>query len=268
MARENLAALTLTAPEFGPIASAGLAADASARFDALPLVQEGESKILRELAPGLVAIKFKPTIYSMSANRYESVEGTEALRLSASAILWQVLRDAGLSIGVLDVAHDCYVAPYVDAPPVETIVKAALVGTPVHLYHGITEHRTRDGLPLRIGAQHPAYVRFDWRNPLPHKDECMPLWLANRFIDIEAATETALAAFGALRSFLSKRRIEILDICFFIDASGRTIFGEVSPDCMRCKYLGSDLDKDLWRKGRSRAEVSDGWRQFLDLIAA
>lgn len=267
MTRENMIPEPLTALT-NPITATGLASDASARFDELPLIHEGESKILRELTPGLVAIKLKPTIYSMSANRYESVEGTEALRLSASTILWQVLRDAGLSVAVLDIADDCYVAPHVDAPPIETIVKAALVGTPVHLYRGITDHRTRDGTRLRVGGEHPPYVRFDWRNPLPHKDECLPNWLANRFIDTAAASETAFAAFSALRAFLMKRRIEILDICFFIDTSGHTIFGEISPDCMRCKYLGSDLDKDLWRKGRSKSEVHDGWRQFLDLIAA
>lgn len=50
-------------------------------------------------------------------------------------------------------------------------------------------------------------------------------------------------------------------MCIFIDREGRTIYGEISPDCMRVK-LGLDnpavaesADKDVWRTGGSADEL-------------
>ncbi|MFB6452946.1 hypothetical protein [Bradyrhizobium tunisiense] len=61
----------------------------------------------------------------------------------------------------------------------------------------------------------------------------MPNWLADRFIDTDAARHLALGAFKSLARVLASCEIELLDICFFITAEGDAIFGEVSPDCMR-----------------------------------
>ena len=114
--------------------------------------------------------------------------------------------------------------------------------------------------------RHEPYVRFDWRNPLPYKDECMPVWLANQFIDVEKAEKLALESFNVLQRFLNKRGIDMLDICFFISADGQSVFGEISPDCMRAKYAQDDLDKDLWRKGKAPEMILKRWRAFLDLV--
>ena len=52
-------------------------------------------------------------------------------------------------------------------PPVEVIVKAALVGTPAHIDHGFVGTMDRHGRPFEKGEPHDPYVRFDYRNPLP-----------------------------------------------------------------------------------------------------
>lgn len=235
-------------------------------FDSLPLVIEGESKIVRRLDDGHVMIRLKPTLFSHSANRADVVDGTEQLRLRISAILWKQLADQGVPVGITHVGEDYYVAEEVDAPPIEVVVKGAHVGTPKHLYKGLESKLTRYAGRILPDMRHAPYVRFDWRNPLPDKDECMPIWLADQFIDTAIAEQTALSAFDVLTRFLGERRIELVDICFFITRDGRTVFGEVSPDCMRAKYLADDLDKDLWRRGKDAETIRARWRHFLELV--
>lgn len=235
-------------------------------FDNLPLVIEGESKIVRRIDNGFVMIRLKPTLFSHSANRADVVAGTEQLRLSISAILWKQLANHGVPVGITHVGDDYYVAEEVDAPPIEVVVKGAHVGTPKHLYKGLETKLTRHAGHILPDMRHAPYVRFDWRNPLPDKDECMPIWLADQFIDTAAAERTALSAFEILTRFLGERRIELVDICFFITRDGRSVFGEVSPDCMRAKYLADDLDKDLWRRGKDAQTIRERWRHFLQLV--
>jgi phosphoribosylaminoimidazole-succinocarboxamide synthase len=236
------------------------------RFDAPDLVQEGESKIIRRVDDETLAIRLKPTVYSFTHQRYGEVPGTESLRLKASIILWQKLIDAGIAVPVVAASEACYLCKDVDAPPIEVIVKSFYVGTPKHLYRGLPATPTRHGRFIEVGSRHPPYVRFDWRNPLPDKDECLPAWLADQFIDTSKAEPLALRAFDVLSRFLASRGIEIQDICFFIDAPANCIFGEISPDCMRVKYRGGDLDKDLWRDGKKAEDVLSRWSKFVSLI--
>ncbi len=239
-----------------------LLAWADERFDRLPLLIEGESKVMRSAAPGLAIVRLKPTLYSITANRAGVVEGTDILRLRISEILWRILSRGGIQTTIRAVSERSYLTEYVNPPPIEIIVKACQLGTPKHIYHGISERKTRRGGRLEPGAIHEPYVRFDWRNPLPMRDECMPSWLADQFIDVKKAEATALKAFALLVAFMAERRLELLDICFMITEAGDTIYGEVSPDCMRVKSLGEDLDKDLWRKGKDAETIVKQWARF------
>lgn len=239
---------------------------ARARFDTLPLIVEGESKVVRRIDDGRAMIMLKPTVFSHSANRAGVVDGTDVLRLRISAVLWKLLADQGVPVGISHIGDDYYVADIVEAPPIEVIVKAAHVGTPKHLYKNLDSIPTRHGSTITPEMRHAPYVRFDWRNPLPYKDECMPIWLADQFIDTRAAEPTALRAFDVLHTFLGARGIELVDICFFITSDGKRIFGEVSPDCMRAKYNADDLDKDLWRRGKEAQTIIAQWSAFLRLI--
>ena len=64
----------------------------SEEFVGLPLVVEGESKEVRYAGNGKVVIRFKPTIYSFTANRAGIIEGSDFLRLRASKIFIDIFR--------------------------------------------------------------------------------------------------------------------------------------------------------------------------------
>jgi len=243
-----------------------LLAAADAHFDTLPLLAEGESKILREAAPGIAIVRLKPTLYSITFNRSGVVEGTDNLRLRVSEILWNLLADGGIRTTILAVGERSYLTEQIDPPPIEVIVKACHVGTPKHIYRNLSERKTRFGSYVKASMAHEPYVRFDWRNPLPMRDECMPRWLANQFIDVDCAETTALKAFSLLTEFLRQRNVELLDICLMLTESGDAIYGEVSSDCMRVKSMGRDLDKDLWRKGKDARTILKQWTHFLNLV--
>lgn len=63
------------------------------------------------------------------------------------------------------------------------------------------------------------------------------------------ARKTALKTFNILSDFLQTKNIVIYDLCLFISEDGKTVFGEISPDCGRYRHydLGS-LDKDVLEK--------------------
>lgn len=265
-------------------------------FDALPLVAEGESKIVRYLGGGRVAIRLKPTIYSYTANRYGVIPGTERLRLSATDILCGVIARAGLrhcfhlpladqGLLVADLLleptpegyrfapDDVALAHLARIPPIEVIVKAAHVGTPKHRYYNLAAHPTRDGELIADGEAYPApIVRFDWRNPLTNPagerlaDEPMPDSLADLWIDTRRAADLARRAFAALSGYMAGRGLRLLDICFLIDASGERIFSEISPDCMRVTAAARSLDKDVWRGGGAPEQILRRWATFVELI--
>ncbi|MBI5153489.1 MAG: hypothetical protein HZA36_03470 [Parcubacteria group bacterium] len=171
-------------------------------FNELPLVIEGESKEVRYAGEGLVVIRFKPTIYSYTANRCGVVPGSDVLRLRATRVFLEVLRNAGIKhayqevndrwvLAELLLPHEVEckkygVPPFVVldltpfvvahgfdvAPPIEIIVKRYHGGTSKHRYRGMDGSRVRSAHPLfrglRIyneGAYPLPIVRFDWRNP-------------------------------------------------------------------------------------------------------
>lgn len=275
-------------------------------FNDLPLVVEGESKEVRYADDGLAVIRLKPTIYSYTHNRSGVIEGSESLRLQAIQALLPVLGRAGIK-HTYQAVSDKWIAsrlvlqpetkdnphPFrpddLDgqamaalpvAPPVEVIVKAVHSGTPKHRYDRLDQYRTRNSHPTspdtEITADRPypeRFVRFDWRNPITNQagdrlaDETLPEAMADWFINTTAAQETALKAFDALASHLATKSLVLWDICFFISEDGQTMFGEVSPDCMRVRAQdGSSLDKDIWRAGGSSENVLEKWRAFVDML--
>ena len=262
-------------------------------FDSLPLVTEGESKIIRYMGNGIVAIKYKPTIYSFTHNRTGVIEGTEKLRMRASQIFTQVLRQLGVDHAYLGMHDDLMIAEFIPdsrpdtfhpddvleyddvISPLEVVCKDYHVGTPKHRYYQFDQYPTRFGFPVvKPGTKYrETVVRFDWRNPLHDDkgnrlaDEAMPECMANWYIDTKRATRTATFAFDVLKMFLKKRDIEIQDICFLMNQSGNKIISEISQDCGRYVYKGGEsLDKDIWRSGGSSEVVAEKWAKILELI--
>lgn len=267
-------------------------------FKKLPLVIEGESKEVRYLERGRVVIRFKPTIYSYTANRCGEVDGSDILRLKASKVFTEVLKKAGINHAYQYVNDKFVLAEFIQqpgqyafkptdmgcdpliAPPIEVIVKRMHSGTSKHRYYKMTDYPVRSDHPHYAGFQfsnegaYPApNVRFDWRNPLMDhngnrlQDEVLGESMADLFIDTSAAKMTALKTYRALSNFLETKQIICYDLCLFIDQCGHTVFGEISQDCGRFRHmdLGS-LDKDVWRAGGSSDAVLEKWQTLLDLI--
>ena len=275
-------------------------------FARLPLVVEGESKEVRYAGDGQVVIRFKPTIYSFTANRAGVVPGSDVLRLQASRVFVEALRGAGIAHAYRQV-NDRWVladlvlppktaqvpAPFrpadlapaelarlATAPPIEVVVKRMHSGTSKHRYAGMAGHPVRATHPLYAGMSYGpdgAYpqpvVRFDWRNPLRDAqgkalaDEVLPDAIADWFIDVERARRTALATFDALTEFLAARDVVVYDLCLFVTEDGGTVFGEISQDCGRYRHFDlGSLDKDVWRAGGSSAQVLEKWQTLLDVI--
>jgi phosphoribosylaminoimidazole-succinocarboxamide synthase len=157
-----------------------------AEFGALPLIVEGESKIVRACGTDghgvpMCVIALKPTVYSFSSNRTGVVPGSDLIRLRACKTFTKVLKDAGISHTYRDVGERFILSEQVKPPNVETIVKAYHSGTSKHRYYGMAGTPVRRGslfenmsfLP-EGGYPHPV-VRFDWRNPCWHPDSVAKL---------------------------------------------------------------------------------------------
>ncbi len=171
-------------------------------FKELPLVIEGESKEVRYLGNGLVAIRFKPTVYSFTENRCAVVEGSHKSRMEASKIFAEVLQEAGIRHAYRQIGEEFILAdlvmphevefakygikPFVPhdlsaeqvehlpkAPPIEVIAKRYLTGTTKHSCIGMAGSKVRASHPFYANMQlvgddalPEMLIRFDWRNPL------------------------------------------------------------------------------------------------------
>ena len=274
-------------------------------FHTLPIVAEGNSKEVRYMGSGIVAIKLKPTVYSYTHNRAGEIIGTDDLRMRSSKALLEVVAKAGAahtyqgfndgliiselvmpeSTGELNnefVPTDLTLAQrerLARAAPIEVIVKRFHAGTPKHRYFGMNGTTARSGIGIGSGqhikddARYPQLVtRFDWRNPMTTPagerlaDEVLPECMANWYIDVEQASLTARAAFGGIERALGKVGLELWDMCFFITEDGKQIFSEISPDCMRVRSQDESLDKDVWRSGGSSELVTAKWTKFVEIV--
>src|SRR5262249_6869420 len=253
-----------------------------------------------------VVIRFKPTIYSYTANRCGVVPGSDLLRLRASAVFAKVLAAAGIKHAYRQVSErwalaDLILQPITArdpkpfrpadlsaeeierlavAPPIEVVLKRMHSGTSKHRYFGMAGHPVRKSHSLYAGstfaaddAYPQAIVRFDWRNPLKDdkenrlQDEILPDTVADWFIDTAKARATALKVFEAMSNFLEMRDIVCYDLCLFVTEDGETVFGEISQDCGRYRHFDlGSLDKDGARADGSSGYVVAKWEILIKMI--
>lgn len=246
-------------------------------FKTLPLVIEGESKEVRYAGNCLVVIRFKPTIYSFTANRCGVVEGSDVLRLRASKIFTEVLKRTGIQHAYQEINDRFVLAdlmlqprteqnpnpfrpsdwpadqeqyPHFVAPPIEVVVKRMHSGTSKHRYFGMAgcqvrkKHGLYEDFVFQNDEPYPnAIVRFDWRNPLLDDkgnrlaDEILPDSMADWHINTAGARLTAMRVYDALSDFLNEKNIVCYDLCLFISQLGDLVFGEISQDCGRFRHF-------------------------------
>jgi phosphoribosylaminoimidazole-succinocarboxamide synthase len=261
-------------------------------FEALPLLVEGDSKILRLWTDRVVVERFKPTVYSYTMNRYGEAPETDRIRMSFSAELFRrmacldpaatpcVPRSAFLA-EIETPSGPLLVQRRIEPCNLEVRVKRYHIGSPVHRYlytdkHGSTQSCGNIGRWSRFDQ---PVVCFDWRHPLhdeegrrladePISDDYAAVWMEN----VPEAKEMARRAFLWMEETFAAAGVLLVDMCIFIDRSGRWIHGEISPDCMRVRLgLGDPakaeaIDKDAWREGRSPEQVRDRYQLLHERI--
>lgn len=211
------------------------------RFDSLPTFFEGNSRILKEIDNSNYLIgKLKPTVFSYEAGGPVPLEGIDFLRAKTNQLLCSYLTSQGIKTSTIWSQGNLVLMKKEHVAPIEVVVKATHIGSPKHIYKHMNSTPTRKATTIIPGKPHEPYVRFDWRNPLPDEDCCMPEGLADYFIDTTQAKKTALQAFHALNKLLQIHDFHLLDICFFMNETGDVICAEISTDNMRLKYIGSE----------------------------
>lgn len=262
----------------------------SVDFESLPIVTEGESKIIRRLTNKLVIEKFKPTVYSFSENRYGNAEGTDIIRARFSAEVFRSLHrlendpnaPKSAFVALMETSDGpLTVQREVETSNLEVRVKRFHIGSPVHRYKYTERYNTTMSFgPLKRWSKfNDPIVCFDWRNPLydengvrladePISDDYAGVWMEN----VQEAKMMAKKTFLWLESIFMMSGFQLIDICFFIDRSGQFLFGEISPDCMRVREIDLDIensnsfDKDLWRKGKSSGVLKEQYEMLFKRI--
>ena len=262
-------------------------------FENLPLLVEGESKIIKSLNDKIVVELFKPTVYSYTKNRYGTVAGTEELRAKFTA---EVFRQMNIEKNKPNGRHlnNAFLASIqtkegtlniqrkVVSSNLEVRVKRFHIGSPVHRYKYTDDHPTiaPKFTPLKKWDRFDnPLICFDWRNPLtdddgnrladePISDDYAAIWMHN----VPQAKKLALDTFLWLEQLFYDAHLTLIDICFFIDQSGKYVFGEISPDCMRVREGrghpkdAKSLDKDLWRNGEKEDFLAKRYDHLYNVI--
>lgn len=258
-------------------------------FEQLPLLVEGESKIVRSWTDKVVVMQFKPTVYSYTMNRYGVVSGTDESRIKFTAELFRKMAQIVSSNGV--VLQNAFLAEIpspdglllvqkkIEPSNLEVRVKRYHIGSPLHRYR-YTEHyaSTQTCGPLKRWSRlDEPVVCFDWRNPLqddegnrladePISDDYASVWMYN----VAHAKELARQTFLWMEELFASAGIKLIDMCLIIDREGKMIYGEISPDSMRVRMSLDDpasseaAAKDVWRAGGS----GDALRKNYDKIYA
>ncbi len=253
-------------------------------FSDLPLLVEGDSKEVRLLNSAVCLERLKPTVYSYTENRYGIAPGTDIVRAKFTAAVFRYLRALDQAEGLPDGSAFIDLIETEDGPllmqrrvvtcNLEVRVKRFHIGSPIHRYLYTEQHEsTQLGGPIhRWSRFDQPLVCFDWRHPLvgdegqrladePISDDYAGVWMEN----IPNAKALACRTFARLEELFSAAGLVLIDICLFISRDGRTLYGEISPDCMRIRRAGiapqdaESFDKDLWRDGSSPQSLLDSY---------
>lgn len=244
-----------------------------------PISLEGESKIYRSIPfTNLALVSLKPTLYSFTHNRYGEVEGTDEIRQNFWSLFGNYVNSefsknelSGIEnmpssfICNLKLFGETYtiVKFWENISPLEVIWKNYMVGTMKHNLKDMEKRLTLNNTVINYEDKLPSpIIRFDWRNNLPNKDECIPDDFASFYINTQNAKKTAIMVTDCISNLLKAKEYELVDLCYFMNYEGTQICGEISPDGMRIRKKGKSFDKDLWRTGSDKKEICKVWQEL------
>ena len=247
-----------------------------------PLIIEGESKIIRQFNKKFQIIKYKPTVHSFKQNRSGIVEGTEIERMLMTKNIIDIFSRFSIKHSYFFIGNKFILnLTQKNLPPIEIIIKKCFVGSDYVRYYNLENCLNRFGKPVvnknKFNEYNKYIVRFDYRNPNFNPETKKPLGdillcddLADEFINVEVAKKTVLKIFKILDENFKKINLYFEDVCFMLDVNGDTMYGEVSQDCGRYKYLNNgeivDLDKDVWRNWESFENVREKYKRIREMI--
>lgn len=240
----------------------------------LPLIAQGESKIIRGWNALYDIVQYIPSIYSHKKKRAGFIEGSERERMQMTNSILHILAYEQIPHTYLYVGERFILAEKLQsAPPkIEVVVKSCFCGTDKYRYPGLELLKSRitgDNIVKNDKYDSP-YVRFDWRNDNSHTegDVAMADEMADELIDTNCARELAIRTFIVLNKHFNRTGISMWDFCLFITAEGDRIFGEISQDNGRYRRLedGQSLDKDLWRSGGSSDDILEKWKLLTKVV--
>lgn len=246
---------------------AKLLEDSIQQFEQLELYFEGDSRILKRTSdPRYLISKLKPTVFSYEIQGTIKLDDVDIYRTKLNAIFAQHLHSKGIHTSTLYTKDGYSLQAAEKVPNIEVVVKSAHIGSPKYLYTHMDQFQTRGKDRVIPGNKHAPYVRFDWRNPRPEKDVCLPEGLANRFIHTENAKETALMAFYSLQELLNRYHFDLLDICFFMNEEGKVICAEISTDNTKIDYTGTDSEVQAVFQRKDKSSAVEKARILSELI--
>ena len=118
----------------------------------------------------------------------------------------------------------------------------------------------------------PDIYKFLDMNHFLH-DEVLPDDLANCFIDVVEAKKLAQRSVYHVKSLLLQSGYELWDGCINITDDGKSLYGELSFDCLRIRKLNAHgsqecYDKDLWRQGVDEDIILERYAKLVSDIQA
>ncbi len=255
----------------------------------------GESKLIHKVdGVNMSIIELVPTLYSFTHKRYDTVKDTDVLRNHFWELFSTTINRTYSKYKTTDClfqnkylnsllgshkGDNLYLSSYLgnithrgktysvalwedEIPPIEVVWKKAHYGTMKHNLKGVNQWPTRNGgAPIENEGKYPrAFIRFDWRNPLPDCDECICDEFAEFYVNTTHAKITARLVTHMLNLILEAKGYSLVDLCYFINEDGSCIFSEITPDGMRIQKNGNSFDKDLWRAGESKDNLVKIWK--------
>jgi phosphoribosylaminoimidazole-succinocarboxamide synthase len=229
------------------------------------LLYEGKAKrVYRTGRAGELLVEYKDDATAFNAQKRAVIRGKGRLNNAISALLFQMLSDAGVANHFIKKLSDTeQLVKAVDIIPLEVVVRNLAAGSMAKRL-GLPE-----GRPLKAPLVEFYYKRDDLGDPLVTQDHIYELELA-AVDEVALIRETALRVNALLSAYFDRCGIRLVDfkLEFGREAtSGEVILAdEVSPDTCRLwdKKTGEKLDKDVFR--RDLGDLETAYQKLLERL--
>jgi phosphoribosylaminoimidazole-succinocarboxamide synthase len=219
-------------------------------------IWEGKTKIVFSTKdPNLIILKFKDDITALDGKKRDVIPGKGRINASVSSKLFTELERRGILTHFVKMVNSTsMLVRKLDMIKIEIVCRNYVAGQFARRFPMFKEG-AKLSRPLV-----EFYLKSDeLGDPLLTEDHAILLGLTSRGEALRAKALT-LRVNEALTTFMAERNLKLVDFKLELgrDGSGKLRVGdELDADCMRLwdSETGNVLDKDVYRKGASVAEV-------------